>query len=974
MAALQVHSAAELKAALRSAKPHSLISLAGGEYSGPFIVDKPVTLRGLRRQTVLWRQAAPVVYVRAPEVHFEHVCIERTVQDGACVVHHPNCQPSGVDSMQLDENTLIDLGELLPGAAVHLPLRLTVKARTELVTSGLHGAKFEPAVLPTSGTHLVLLSIEEGALQRGEVLLGEIALREGDQRRSLWLTGIVLEQSPPERLLCLALKKYRLYPPMRGLLLSAAHLAALGISSLPEGDYCFVQSDPSGALFLFLPQQPPAPIKLNNLPIERNVRRLLHEHDELRIGNLTLQVVQASEPPSIEVPALLRFSPFTSRVPEPVSLTLQTLKTGWKGEVIASAPYLSILPEGQFRLPPNRTHTWQVSLNTEALKLPNAEYFLSGGVLAVGTEQVQAVDIQLSIQRPEVALHVEPLDLGQVEIGWPIEKTVELPIANLGRSAWSGELYAKVSWLHVLSPMPLRGGPWAQISAQVALRLRWEPQETAQLTGGIHKLAEALVIDGGGAFPDVPVPVRLEVLPPRGHLRLLTDSVHFDQVERGLDLPSAFIEVRNEGAADWFGTLRAERGWVQIVEAHNADLSGEINAPSLRVPPAQTARIRLELLDIPDQIPLETLIALDNILIDSDPRSAPFSASLPISMILVERPPFVTARTVSFPPFVRGEPPSEAILRLYNRGPSVWRGTLQRHAAWLAVPNDVFECPVGSALDIPISLNERQLGSLPLGVSRHEAVLSLTNVRQPVPITVLLDIRDLSQTPVLETPILNFGVVNPLHAEPAAETVRLLNASAQVWRGSVALNAEWLSFETARRSFILEIPPASAAEFKVLVNAHALELPSGPCAMQNALVIEDGTRRLSLAAQFVLSEAVPHLSLTPTRITLSSLKPAKLKLTNNSAREWTFNLNGAAWLALSLSEVTLEPKETQGVELRLLPEAISFAWHDPRGVIVSAHGREWAVAVEVTESALAAAKRIKTDPLAPPKPADNTDA
>ncbi len=963
----EVRSAAELKAALRNAPPHSAISLAAGEYGGLFVVDKPLTLRGLRRQSVLWRQAAPVVYVRAAQVRFEQVCIERTLQEGVTVVHAANCPPSGVDSMQLDENSLINLGELLPGAPVHLPLRLSVRARTEVSLNGLHGAKFEPSILPTAGAHLVLLSIEGGALQRGEVLLGEVTLREGDQLRHLWLTGNVLEQPPPEQLLCLAIGKQRLYPPLRGMWLSAAHFAALGISALPQGDYCFVQSDPSGALFVFLPEAPPLPVKLNNARLERGVRRLLHEHDQIGIGEVTLQVVQAAEPPSIEVPALLTFAPFTDRVPEPLPLTLQTLKVGWKGEIVASAPYLSVTPEGQFRLPPNRKHTWQVSLNAEALKLPNAEYFLSGGVLAIGGNQVQSVDVQLSVQRPEVALHVEPLDLGQVESGWQVEQTFELGIANLGRGAWSGELRAQLPWLQVLSPMPLRGEAWAEIVAQVRLRLSWSPQEAAALPVGVHEFPAAFVIEGGEAFPAVPVPARLEVLPPRGHLRLLTDAVHFDEVERNVELPSAFIAVRNDGAADWLGTLRAERGWVQIVEAHDAELSGEINTPTLRVPPARTARIRLELLDIPAQIPLQTPIALDEILIESQPPSAPFSARLPISMVLIERPPFVAARTVAFPPFVRGEPPSEAILRLYNQGPSPWRGAVRSHAAWLVVPSETFECPVASALDIPIALDERRIATLPLGFSQHEAALSLTNVREPVSIAVELDIRDLLRPPILETPSLNFGVVNPLHAEPTVESVRLLNASPRAWQVSAALNADWLSFETACRAFSFELPPASSAEFKVLVNAAALELPVGAHSLADALILECGGQRLKLGAQLVLGEVAPHLALTPTQLVLNSLKPAKLKLTNTGAREWTLSLNSAPWLALSLSEVTLEPKETQSIEVRLLPEAIPFAWHEPRGVIISGQGREWAVGVEVTESALKAAKRLKTAPLTPPE-------
>jgi hypothetical protein len=230
----KVHSAAELTAALSQAKPHDVIELAIGEYGGAFIIDRPLTLRGQRRQSVLWRQAAPIIYVRAPEVHLERLLIERTAQDGVTVIHDVHCRPSGADSVQVDENTLINLGELLPGAEVNLPLRLTVQAQAELSVTGLHGARLEPSALPARGTYRVTLILDGRALERGEVLLGEIAVREGEQTRSLWLTGTVLEQPLPEQQLCLAIKKHRLYPPLRGMLLSAAHFAALGALTCPK--------------------------------------------------------------------------------------------------------------------------------------------------------------------------------------------------------------------------------------------------------------------------------------------------------------------------------------------------------------------------------------------------------------------------------------------------------------------------------------------------------------------------------------------------------------------------------------------------------------------------------------------------------------------------------------------------------------------------------------------------------------------
>src|SRR5262245_812531 len=177
---MPVTTLAELREALRTATPGEIVELAPGEYGGPILIDSPVRLRGQDRKTVLWRRGGPVIYIRSPGVILERLLIERTVQaQGPLVVHDAGCAPTGRDSMELDK--LISLGELVPGSTLILPLEIEVSARTEITSAGLYGAHIAPAVLENSGTHLVWLTLDGKAMLRGEALLGEVVLREGDK-------------------------------------------------------------------------------------------------------------------------------------------------------------------------------------------------------------------------------------------------------------------------------------------------------------------------------------------------------------------------------------------------------------------------------------------------------------------------------------------------------------------------------------------------------------------------------------------------------------------------------------------------------------------------------------------------------------------------------------------------------------------------------------------------------------------------
>lgn len=931
-----VRTLAELQDALHTATPGDTLELAPGEYRGPVVIDKSITLRGLDRQTVLWRRGGPVVFVRVPGVKLERLLVERTVDaHGPTIVHYPECVPTGKESMELDGDTLINLGELVPGHTLSVPLEIGVKTRTEISVTGLHGAWITPTVLESPGNHQVNLTLDGNALiNKGELLLGEVTIREGAATRYLWVSGIVLDTLPPEQPLCLAVGQMRLYPSVNGLILDGGLLSVLegGAELAGMGRYAILQRD-MGTLALYVPGEPPSPVLLNGFPVIRGTRRVLRENDTIKIGEIAL-IAMAAEPLPITIePTALTFADFDAQFPDPLTLTVKNGKAGWRGEVKATLPWLGVSPDGQVRIPPSRHHEWSIFLNQDALTLADNTYEAQGGVLVIGPNHILSVDVKMAIKRPDVALQIQPVDMETVEWGWPVERTVEFAIVNAGRGGWSGRVDSNLPWLEVITPMPVSDGPWSQTVIEVKFVPTWD-----KLKVGVHEIAQALTLkESSGTYP---ISARIEVLPAQGHLTVLTPLIAFDAVERGMPaLPDARLEVRNEGGGTWTGQVRAATGWVQVEPA------------DLTLGPGASAELTVTLLDIPPDQPLDAPLVIDDIQFGED-------TAVQVRLTVVELPPYLSVRPVNFAPFVKGETPPEGTLNIYNMGPSIWRGTVKSTLTWLTVPDRPFLCEPGEIIDLTVTLSNR--AALKIGVNRFEGALVLTGTREPVTASVQVDLRDAALELYLETPTLNFGQVNGANTELPTDTIRLLNANATPWKGRIELCVPWLTLEGKSRAFDVEIPKMSAAEFKVLLGDAVRWMKPGLLVEEKAILITSEQDKQTLIARvmFILNEWTPLLEITPAKVALTAGVTQKISVRNQGDRSWPLTVSAAPWLNATPAEFTLEPGKSRDIEIKARPEnAVPGTLNDPRGVVIVGPGQEHEIAVE-----------LKIDAPKPPEP------
>lgn len=931
MPQIQVSNTTELQRALRDCEPETEIRLASGEYQGPFFIDRPVRLQGQRRQTPLWRWAGAVLIVRVPGVSLENLQLERTVlESGPVVVHQVGCKPAGGASVEIESDTLIDLGEIAPGTTVTVPITVATTGQAEIEATGVYGSRIVPNQIQSAGTHEAQLTLDGKSLMKGEIIFGEITIREQGAPRYIWITGSVLESPPETTPLNLSIGGRIVSFGAGGFHLNRVATKALEVEKI-SGDL-FFSRDSHGALSLYLPDDPPEKVVLNGTPLSARSRRLILRGDVLTVGGLKIEAHPEETLPFSVDHNRLDFGTFGAQIPDGVTLNVTAGKSGWRGGVVSLSKWISVTPEGLFRVPPGRSHAWTLSLNEDALNLPDGTHEALSGVLIVGGGHALTIDAHIQVARPEVSLYAETIDFGEIEWGLNTFPTVDFEILNLGRGDWKGQIKTALKYLETSPNKEIQGTSWSSVRIQAKLLPDWE-----NLREGVHQVAEAIRITPEKGDPCL-IGLKVRITPARGHLSLPHPSLQFQEVERNTPAPTIPLEIHNTGAGPWRGKIGARQGWAAV------------ELESLEIPAHGSVVVEVTLQGIPDGAELDKPLFIDQLILEAeDSSSTPYSEPIPVYLTVVERPPYLAVQPARFPPFVKGELPEGAIT-IYNLGPGEWRGRATSNLPWLTIPDKTFTCLPEEIVTIPVTLTDRAKSVLQLGVSEWEQAISIQGGREVYTTGARFDMREMPTELVVENPILNFGQIGESVTNIPPETLRLLNAGSAAWRGQISLNVDWLSFEHPARSFDLQINKSSVAEIKVFLNENALLKPPGSLNTEDALIISGGAQSVPIRVMAMHHETTPWVERTPRMVRIGAQKGAQIKVSNEGGRAWTLQAAPAPYLRVIPVEFTLSPGQAQTLQVELNPDAEELPdgdFSDPRGLVVFERWREIDIGVEV---------------------------
>ncbi len=188
-----------------AAAPRSIVRLEAGEYSGPCVIDRPLTIEGAGAS--LWAETGPVLTIASPDVRINGLAVEAT---------GPSDEPHAGVALKVDVRTRVALNDLrVRGAIVGLPAEegtwrlpavldlaslpagkafragfdVTVPVACSLRTT-LDGVRLQPDQLEP-GSHHVEAAFE--ALMAGTLLVGEILVRTAIGERAIHVSGHVAQ-------------------------------------------------------------------------------------------------------------------------------------------------------------------------------------------------------------------------------------------------------------------------------------------------------------------------------------------------------------------------------------------------------------------------------------------------------------------------------------------------------------------------------------------------------------------------------------------------------------------------------------------------------------------------------------------------------------------------------------------------------------------------------------------------------------
>lgn len=180
-------------------------ALPAGEYEGPVVIDKPVTLRG--NGATVWAKHGSVIEVRSQGVTLEGLRVEITegaLSEPAITAKFPvgvrdvevlgTVSGFGAEDGECGIPRALQLGELSPSEENSFRLTVDIPAPARIICTA-SGVRFEPQQLPTGRTDVTLYVSGSGS---ASLVYSEILL-ESQFRRRIYLSGRFTANAPAVR-------------------------------------------------------------------------------------------------------------------------------------------------------------------------------------------------------------------------------------------------------------------------------------------------------------------------------------------------------------------------------------------------------------------------------------------------------------------------------------------------------------------------------------------------------------------------------------------------------------------------------------------------------------------------------------------------------------------------------------------------------------------------------------------------------
>ncbi len=585
-------------------------------------------------------------------------------------------------------------------------------------------------------------------------------------------------------------------------------------------------------------------------------------------GNAWIGAYADSSPPELRVtPQTLDYGAIGRGASRVVHLTIANAGGGkLTGQVLSRAPWLRIRHR-DFSCPAGASA--QVAVELLSNQLPKGAVRIRRALVVDSDSGQTQIDVAWQWARPVLELDALGLDFGSSERSEHVRRI--LTLTNSGSAELEGEAISLVDWL-VIEPARFRCGPGMSQMLSVTC-------DTRQLAGGSTVAAEAIAIqaNAGRQVLSASIDVRAPhlVMEPLGvEMGTVRDGEQVEQV----------LSVGNLGSLSWTGPIRVSVPWLTVepqelscAPGHFMPVSVIARSDAFEAGGEWTVADAIQIGDGPEALTVAVHIAL------SRPRLVLERHSLDFGLI---------GRTdiVTLP------------LEVANSGTGDLQWRIEVQGTWLEAIPASGTCRAGETSIVQVNAYALAVD----GTSGQAWLTVHSNGGR----------TDLAARVSLSSPLLS---VEPLSLDlrsenygPASQIIRLSNRGVGSLRGTVKVQAPWLTCEP--RAF--ECPTGLSAELQVAANLEGLR--EGLFGAPDGLSIESngGSQEVAVRLTLVLT---PRLVLSPQALRFSDAAEQSLQLENQGYGTLRIRVvPHEPWISVSRQEWTIKPGNKARVRINLV--------------------------------------------------------
>lgn len=941
---------ADLQTRLDAARAGDTLDLPPGEYQGPFLVDKPLTLRGRGNLTPLWTHECPVILVTCAGVLLDNLLIETTVSSTVSPIltldaSSPTLKdvlPSTLRSQFMSQHQLIDLGDLIAGKRTTLTFEFDKSQTFNDVNFIGHTPLLQTEASKQRNRHnlrrfrLVFdIPNEEGRL------LEQIVFSDQEQRipsQTYLLKARVSTHNSRTSRLALTLKQGKqdctVYFEYM-LELSHEQIALLSGGKIKQTSHIrygiILPAYDRNTLerALWIPSVQDGTVYLNNAALPTWTRRLLKPNDVITAEGLEMQVREVKPNAGrLQLDTfVLDFGRIQGRLVQPISVNLTNRRSGlrgkkWIGKAHSLVDWLIIL-EQDIEIPSGKSHTLEFTLDPERIaQLKNGDYVEPSAIALFSVENEKEfyfLDVHVEVALPPYEVQIQPLVFKGV-IGNPLfagelkGQKATIKLENVGRKEFTYHIASKVPWLEVV---PTNGQLMVNESAAIECKLT---EAADALPAGTVYESDGLSVFCVEANREVIADVTIEDIKPP----LLP---HF---EVQMISPRGFV----------FNLDQPQPIEAQFSITNRGTLVGEfrVSVSSSTFPSSALLLSDTQDQALPHDSRTITLTVDERVFRELSPSHVKLEVSFEggkigemqpighetITVDIVDEYPILRLAwsSLELDPIIEGRAPTpehRIRLNIENIGTALFAGEIVINEKWLRItkgsplhlaPNQQVVCEI--ALTDAVT-------KLPQG--RYTAELDLKRytipLRSPTAAQITLNIMSAAAILYVMRNFLwfgsvQYGAVDNSLPEGIQDTVILVNMGHTAWRGKIAYHVPWLRPEFTQ----LVVPPLSQLKIPVHLVMGELQSNVGMIVDEEAIIIQDIeiVRRLpSISARLFRVPPRAVISLSHAEFDLGAVVPGysfdqfeTVEIINNGAVPWTIKqVAFPEWLNVKLTTETV---------------------------------------------------------------------